>query len=219
MAILFLLLACRDITGVDDGTRVGDVVQLKDLFTSVQLLRAGDRVVLFDGGFRSGRIERQLADEGVALEEVTDVFLTHGHPDHLAVIPDLPNAVVHGFAEEVPLLEEETDGEVVLDELLTTGDTLTVGTAVIEPFLIGGHTPGSAVYLVGDVLILGDAVFQTRDGGLVVTDERYSEDPETLRTNLLALGEELSPRAETIRWLLPSHTAPVEGFDALLAVE
>ncbi|MFI5351284.1 MAG: MBL fold metallo-hydrolase [Elusimicrobiota bacterium] len=49
-------------------------------------VRAGDDVVLLDIGF--GNV-RQLARAGIRPEEVSDVFLTHLHPDHCGDLPAL----------------------------------------------------------------------------------------------------------------------------------
>ena len=49
-------------------------------------VRAGEDLVLFDLGF--GNV-RQLARAGLRSEEVTDVFLSHRHPDHCGDLPAL----------------------------------------------------------------------------------------------------------------------------------
>lgn len=216
MLIFSFLLACADITKVEDGQVVGDVVILKDFFTSVQLLDAGDRVVLFDGGYREDTVEEQLIAQGQSLESVTDVFLTHGHPDHLAAVPFLPNATVYAFEDEAPLIEEESGGAVTVDTFLTSGEALTVGTATVQAFLVPGHTPGSAVYLANTVLILGDTTRVNADGEFILGGGKNSEDPELQLANVRALALELEPRASEIEWLVPAHTAPVQGLQPLL---
>ena len=55
-------------------------------------MRAGDDAVLLDLGF--GNV-RQLARAGIGVEEVSDVFLTHLHPDHCGDLPALLH-VLHG---------------------------------------------------------------------------------------------------------------------------
>jgi ribonuclease BN (tRNA processing enzyme) len=56
-------------------------------------VRAGDDVVLLDLGF--GNV-RQLARAGIRAEEVSDVFLTHLHPDHCGDLPALLHVLHHG---------------------------------------------------------------------------------------------------------------------------
>lgn len=215
MLAIFLLAACTDITPIEDGQRLGDLVILKDLFTSVQLLEVGERVLLFDGGYRARVIEDQLAGQGLALDEVTDVFLTHGHADHLDVVPELPDATVYALPAEAERIEEESDGAVSIDHALSDRERVALGSVTVEVFAVPGHTAGSAVYLVEGALILGDCVRQDRDGELVVEDGKHSEDPELLRESLRALADALEARAEEVSWLVPAHTAPVQGFEAL----
>jgi ribonuclease BN (tRNA processing enzyme) len=56
-------------------------------------VRAGDDVVLLDLGF--GNV-RQLARAAIRAEEVSDVFLTHLHPDHCGDLPALLHVLHHG---------------------------------------------------------------------------------------------------------------------------
>ena len=56
-------------------------------------VRAGDDVVLLDLGF--GNV-RQLARAGIGTEEISDVFLTHLHPDHCGDLPALLHVFHHG---------------------------------------------------------------------------------------------------------------------------
>ena len=64
-------------------------------------VRAGDDLVLLDLGF--GNV-RQLARAGLRAEEVTDVFLTHRHPDHCGDLPALLFAF-HGGPHPKPRRE------------------------------------------------------------------------------------------------------------------
>ena len=54
------------------------------------LIQSGERNLLVDAGCRElfgptcGFIQDALAEAGVSLQQVTDIFLTHLHPDHIA---------------------------------------------------------------------------------------------------------------------------------------
>ena len=57
------------------------------------LLKSGKRSVLIDTGAdglapTTGNLLRNLEAEGVSPEEITDVILTHGHPDHIGGVLD-----------------------------------------------------------------------------------------------------------------------------------
>jgi glyoxylase-like metal-dependent hydrolase (beta-lactamase superfamily II) len=42
--------------------------------------------------FVRGRVENRLDELGPGLSGLTDVFITHGHGDHVAVLSQLDNA-------------------------------------------------------------------------------------------------------------------------------
>ena len=216
MIWLMLFTACSDITRIEDGATLGDVVVLKDLFTSIQLLEDGDRIVLFDGGYRARVIEKHLEARGHSLADVTDVFLTHGHPDHLNVISSLPSATVYAFAQEAALIAEESEGAVTIDHELVSGEVIALADATVEAFWIPGHTAGSAAYLTsGGALILGDALYNARSGEPRINDGRHTEDPDQLLESLRALADTLEPREEQVQWLVPAHSAALSGLAPL----
>ena len=66
---------------------------------SVTLLRDGDVTVVVDPGMvaRRGAILDPLTGLGVSPDEVTDVLLSHHHPDHTINVALFPNAKVHDF--------------------------------------------------------------------------------------------------------------------------
>ena len=158
---------------------------------NLTLWRSADRVVLFDVGAGTqfmpgaGLLPESLAEAGIDPLEVTDVVLTHAHPDHLwGAIDDFdelsfPEATYHvhrgerdywmadGTLEATP---EARKPFVVgarnrlprLDERLAPfdwGDEILPG---IEALDTHGHTPGHtsfALHAEGDSLIvLGDAL-------------------------------------------------------------
>ncbi|HYH93319.1 MAG TPA: MBL fold metallo-hydrolase [Candidatus Saccharimonadales bacterium] len=67
--------------------------------SSIVLVRDGDALIVVDPGMvaRRSRITDPLRDLGVAVEDVTHVFLSHHHPDHTVNIALFPNAEVVDF--------------------------------------------------------------------------------------------------------------------------
>ena len=214
LVVLAGLSACADRVPIEDGARLGEVEQIKDWFTSVFAYETDDGVVLFDAGFREGALLRKLDDRSIAAGDVTDVFLTHGHRDHLGLIAALPNARVYGLQAEARLVEEESDGEAAVTHVVEDGQIVEVG-AGVEVFAVPGHTAGSAAYLVQGVLILGDSAIVDRDGRLVPVNPKRSDDPDAVLASMRALADRLRPRAEEIAWLAPAHSAPLRGFGPL----
>jgi glyoxylase-like metal-dependent hydrolase (beta-lactamase superfamily II) len=65
--------------------------------SSCTLIRDGDRVIVVDPGMATGAhaILGPLAGFGVQAEDVTEVVLSHHHPDHSMHAGLFPNAAVH----------------------------------------------------------------------------------------------------------------------------
>ncbi|MBP3319949.1 MAG: MBL fold metallo-hydrolase [Ruminiclostridium sp.] len=98
--------------------------------------------------------------------EVEYIFLTHGHYDHTTAVPELhealPKAKVYIHKEDAngagthlfPLAGQISDlhyyGE---------GDKLPLGNLTVKVLHTPGHSPGSVVLQVEDVLFCGDTLF------------------------------------------------------------
>lgn len=148
------------------------------LHLSIQplLVRAGERVLLFDTGAgdvewaRGGRLPASLHAAGVAPAQVTDIFISHRHQDHVGglLAPDgalaFPNATVHLSTAEWAGMQADTEAAALVAAIapkvsaFEPGAELVPGTvtAVVDD----GHTPGHSAYLVTSgadrLLYLGD---------------------------------------------------------------
>lgn len=205
----------------------------RDGYSGFGVLEAGGgKVVLIDAGNdRSGApVLAALKSAGHAAEDVAAVFLTHGHPDHVAAISALPGARVYAMAAEQPFLEGReawkgplprlfgaSDSGVRLAGALSDGAVTEVGDLRVEGFAVPGHTAGSAVWLVRDALFLGDSADIQKDGHLRPAPWVFSDDTAHNRTSLRALAQRLAPRAAEVRWLVPAHSgASEDGLKPLL---
>lgn len=158
---------------------------------NVTLIDTGDRLVLVDAGSgpnfdpASGRLEDALQEAGIEPAAVTEVIITHGHPDHLwgalddfEELPRFPNARYlmsepeHAFwtaplpSGMPPIWEGMALGAARVIEAL--GPSLEVvapdaeiatGITLVPTF---GHTPGHVSVRVADgaeaLFVLGDAI-------------------------------------------------------------
>ena len=98
---------------------------------------------------------RELDKKGWTL---TDILVTHHHPDHTQGIPALkarfPKARIVGAKAD----EKRIDG---LDVKVVEGDEVSIGNAVARVIETPGHTSGHIAYHFGDddVLFAGDTLF------------------------------------------------------------
>jgi glyoxylase-like metal-dependent hydrolase (beta-lactamase superfamily II) len=104
--------------------------------------------------------------------EITHLFVTHFHPDHLGgrmmgmsvrgateLLAAGVKAKVHIHKEEAPFVGRVTDLSRTDLVEVESGDVVKVGAVPVTFIHTPGHTPGSQCFLVGDALVSGDTLF------------------------------------------------------------
>ncbi len=162
---------------------------------TVGFVRDGEVLVVVDPGLVPGRqaILDPLADLGVEPEAITDVVLSHHHPDHTLNAALFPNARVHDHWAWYR------------DDLWVTrpaeGFELSPSIRLIE-------TPGHSAQDISTVV--------DTDDGLVVfthlwwTSERPEEDPYAPDPALLHENRRRVLSLPGLRTVVPGHGAPFE---------
>jgi glyoxylase-like metal-dependent hydrolase (beta-lactamase superfamily II) len=160
----------------------------QEIALSIQplLVRAGDKVLLFDTGSgtnfgpTAGKLAVAMQEAGIDAASVTDIFISHVHGDHVGGLVDtsgsavFANATIHLSAPEWNYLkgmEAKAASSVGLDnhaalvsamtpkvDAFAPGSELVPG--VVKAVDIKGHTPGHSGYLIGSgadsLLYIGD---------------------------------------------------------------
>jgi hydroxyacylglutathione hydrolase len=186
----------------------------------------GPHVIVLDTGLDpQGRpVDALLGALGAGRDDVTDVFLTHGHCDHVAGAPVLTKARLHLGAADVPLAAGQVQPDGLLPLLLgkvlatppVTANAPIAGAATfpvgapegtaavktVKAFPVPGHTPGSYVFLYDGVLVVGD-IMMFKQGRLDPTMRIFNPHPEQNEAAIRSLKTQLAD--ETIDIVCTAH--------------
>lgn len=172
------------------------------------------RVLLFDTGAgdasfaHGGHLPAAMREAGVAPSQVTDIFLSHRHRDHIGGLLThsgalaFPNATIHISLPEWKALEAERESVAIVAAIRPKVDTFAPGAAIIPGVVsainIPGHTPGHSAFEIvsgGErLLYIGDVVHHyvisvQRPAWTVEYDEDASLAQTSRRAELTSLVE------------------------------
>jgi glyoxylase-like metal-dependent hydrolase (beta-lactamase superfamily II) len=154
--------------------------------SSCTLIRDADRVIVVDPGMAPGAasILQPLADLGVRAEDVTEVVLSHHHPDHTLYAGLFPNAAVHDHWA----IYRGTDWE----------DSECDGRA-LAPSVVLARTPGHTAQDLATVVGTADGVVVCTHSWFnadTTVDEESPDDADALhasRAAILEVASEIIP--------------------------
>lgn len=163
--------------GVSPG-RVGKVLSAAGaptdritLSTSALLVRSGSRLILIDTGLGPkyhGHLPASLKLAGVSPGEVTDVLITHPHPDHVGGLLDaqgglaFPDATIRMASAAWTWMKHQAPAAMVSTvapriQTFEPGDRIAPGIRAVS---LPGHTPGHVGYEIASgharLLDMGD---------------------------------------------------------------
>lgn len=190
----------------------------------VYLARVPNGLIAIDLGWWGAErsVRRALRELDASAGDVTDVFITHSHRDHVGAWRLVRRSRFHLAANEratfvgerhhrgwIPRTLEDLKGSGLprpgdVDVRTFSRDTaFAFGRDTLYAFLVPGHTAGSAVYLFRGMLFLGDAATYTRWSGFAPARRGYSDDTRIAARNLEALWVRLPPNA--VRYVCTAH--------------
>jgi glyoxylase-like metal-dependent hydrolase (beta-lactamase superfamily II) len=140
------------------------------------LVRSGAQVWLFDAGAgsasfaRGGRLPASLRAAGVEPSQVTDIFISHGHLDHVGglLTPGgelaFPNAAIHVSRPEWVSMRSKAEVASLAPAIARKVVTFEPGAAIVPGVTavdLAGHTPGHSGYHIASngasLFYIGDA--------------------------------------------------------------
>lgn len=114
----------------------------------------GGRTILVDMGLTLSGLKRRLEDVGIPFEGISDVYVTHSHPDHskgLGVLHRATGAAIHVSRKSFEV-DRSVYARLGLDgdrlSLFDFGEDLASGRFVVHPFATSHDAAGSAGYFI-----------------------------------------------------------------------
>ncbi|MGQ0702125.1 MAG: MBL fold metallo-hydrolase [Gemmatimonadales bacterium] len=166
--------------------------------------------VVVDPGEETARF---LAETARRSRQITAIWLTHAHLDHIhgvAAIREATGAPIWLHPADRPLYDGVTQQAMWLgvrvpplpppDHALSHGDRLRIGGVDVEVRHVPGHTPGHVCFVVPGAVLAGDVLFQ----GSIGRTDLPGGDHETL---LASIRRELFSLADDTV-VYPGHGPP-----------
>lgn len=180
-------------SGVDEDAEIDGVAEPgrwervdMGFVSAYVLVRGGEAVVVDTGPSGNERaIEAALAGLSVGWSDISDVILTHRHPDHVgslgAIVDQAPNAALWTGAADLDAIGQDLGLVGVVD-----GDEI----AGLQVIGTPGHTAGHISILdpLSGVLVAGDAI-NGEGGGVVGPNPDFTDDLELANSSVLTLAE------------------------------
>jgi glyoxylase-like metal-dependent hydrolase (beta-lactamase superfamily II) len=147
-----------------------------EIALSVQplLVKAEDKVLLFDAGTGGGTLLASLQEAGLAPADVTDVLISHSHFDHVGGLVNaegqlvFANAAIRMSAKEWDAVKASAESDekraafvaAVTPKVSTFDADAEIFPGLVKAVDIQGHTPGHSGYLITSgaesLLYIGD---------------------------------------------------------------
>ncbi|MPQ96814.1 MBL fold metallo-hydrolase [Modestobacter sp. I12A-02628] len=177
-----------------------------DMANNAYLLRCTDtgEAVLVDAAAEPAALLALIGDT-----PVRSIVTTHGHWDHHRALPEVVEAT---GAQTVAHPADAADLPVPVTRPVQHGDTVPVGSQVLEVVHLRGHTPGSIALVwrgpadAGTHLFTGDSLFPGGPG--------RTTDPADFGSLMDDLEDRVFGRYDDATWFYPGH-----GDDSTLGTE
>jgi glyoxylase-like metal-dependent hydrolase (beta-lactamase superfamily II) len=235
LTVVAIVVGCRILRhSTSPPEIIGRVQRERNLFTDLYGARAGGGVILFDVGVdpEGGALDRLLGGLGATRSDVREVFLSHGHFDHVAASPLCAHAKIRVGAPDVEFMAQRAPyvgtfnvkmvralfpvPPVIATDPIVGRVEIPVGEDRVLAIPTPGHTPGSYVFVFDKTLFAGDSMVIDGDK-LGFAMASFSVDPASNKRSLAALADALAGvNVETVCTGHMGCTPPGHGASMLV---
>ena len=191
------------------------------------LVRSGARTLLFDTGMgegglpATGRLQSALRAAGASAGQVTDIFISHAHGDHIGGLLTpagalaFPNAAIHMSAPEWDGLQANAGQASLAAAIAPKVAPFAPGSAILPGLVtavpVNGHTPGHSAYEIASgaerLLYIGDSahhhVISVRRPDWTIQFDRDAPTAEASRRALLQRAADQNLRLYAVHFPYP----------------
>ena len=146
---------------------------------------ASSSCVVIDPGYQAETILREVKALG---KEISAIFLTHGHFDHVGAVRDLVAEVgcpVYLNEADLTMPAQLTAGPLYYTNTYAEGDFVDAAGLSFKVLHTPGHTPGSVCLMCENVIFSGDTLFWGSCGRTDLPGGSWT----TIRASLLRLAD------------------------------
>lgn len=175
-----------------------------------------EHAIAIDAGFPGDVLQDEFKQLPIIPDSVTHLFLTHTDHDHTGGLGLFKNAQICLAKDEEQMIDGTTSRLFWFYRnpkihrkynLLSDGDTITVGKIKIKAIATSGHTPGSMSFLINDgVLFTGDTLI-LQNGHVHNFYRPFNMDTATQKESIRKLAE-----LKNISLLCTAHTGCTRDY-------
>jgi len=182
---------------VPTGRVMKNVWAVRDRDANVFVYTDGEHAVAIDAGRGCETLRREFDRLPIGPDAVTHLFLTHSDHDHTGGVKLFRNAHIYlGQGEENMIdgtrarlfwfYKNPKIGRPY--DLVSNGDTVTVGTIRVRAIATPGHTPGSMVFLINETVLFTGDTLTLQNGRVRPFYRLFNMDTSTQRVSIRRLA-------------------------------